>query len=77
MLACSEYTRVLRRPLPIGDVCRHSTHCNAFTERHLSLGLEAVGTVCTLVMDLGARELHVTRGNPIHNDFEKVTFTST
>ena len=48
-----------------------------FSERHPSLGLEAVGTVCTIVMDLGARELHITRGSPIHNAFEKITFAST
>ena len=47
-----------------------------YLERHPSLGLEGVGTICTLVMDLGRRELHITRGSPIHNAFEKMTFAS-
>ena len=44
-----------------------------FTESHPHLGLERVGTVCSLVMDLGNRELHITRGNPIdHPTFERI-----
>ena len=48
-----------------------------FVESHPHLGLEHVGTVCSLVMDLRNREMHITRGNPIdYPTFERIPLGS-
>ena len=48
-----------------------------FTESHPHLGIERAGTVCSLVMDLRNREMHITRGNPIdHPVFERIQLGS-
>lgn len=34
--------------------------------------LENTGTVCSIIMDLVHLKMHITRGNPIENDFEEI-----
>lgn len=36
--------------------------------------LKSTGTICSLIMDLPKREMHITRGNPHQHEFEKITF---
>lgn len=35
--------------------------------------LETTGTICSIVMDLEQKEMHITRGTPLKNPFEKIS----
>ena len=34
--------------------------------------LETTGTICSIIMDLEQKQLHITRGNPFENPFEQI-----
>ncbi|MDJ0842430.1 MAG: C45 family autoproteolytic acyltransferase/hydrolase [Acidobacteriota bacterium] len=42
---------------------------NAINKRFFSVGPALVGTLCTIIMDLPNRTMHITKGNPRHNGF--------
>ena len=35
--------------------------------------LKNTGTICSIIMDLPKKEMHITRGNPYEHEFEKIT----
>ena len=46
--------------------------CRKYTKPINDL-LETTGTICSLVMDLENKSMHITRGSPLHHPFEEIT----